>query len=130
MRRKAAGDIQFLSSLHLARPQPVEQTTPVLGEQTRDDGGCEPAPGGGRIANPTPLMQPDAQVSLSITTSLIDANRRQAIWRALDFLTRGVDDGDVSHLQISLKVTGQRVFADELHEKSSNAGMVGEVREF
>ncbi|MDA3014853.1 MAG: DUF499 domain-containing protein [Actinomycetota bacterium] len=126
----AAGDIQFLASLHLAAPKHVEPAPAPLGDETPGGGGTTPKPeDGGGAPIPKPPVQPDAQVSLSLTASLSDAAKREAVWRALDELARGVDDGVASHIQISLKVTGPRSWADELKQKGADAGMAGDVRE-
>jgi hypothetical protein len=40
-----------------------------------------------------------------------------------------VDDGVVSHIQISVKATEPWNWADELKQKGSHAGMASDVRE-
>lgn len=126
----AAGDIQFIPSLHLATPKPVKPSpVPSDGESTVGDEAAQKPGGGGGTPISKPSVQPDAQVSLSLTASLSDATKRQAVWRALDELARGIDDGVASYLQISLKATGPRSWADKLKQQGDDAGMAGDVRD-
>jgi hypothetical protein len=124
----AAGDIQFLASLHLAPPKPIEHAPVPDGQQPGGED-VAPKPGGGGSPSPKPPIQADAQVALSLTASLSDAAKRQAVWRALDEFARGIDDGLASHIQISLKVTGPRNWAEKLKQRGADAGMAGDVRD-
>lgn len=125
----AAGDVQFLASLHLATPKPVEPSptdgSGVVGPEAGGEVRPRPIGDGGVVA----VSEPDAQLTLSTTTSLTDNDRRNAVWRVLQALELGVDNGLASHIQISVKVTGPRGWADGLKEKGTAAGMAGDVRD-
>ncbi len=129
----AAGDIQFVPSLYLALPNPAHPPQGQVGEDRDTFSGeiiATPAVAdGGTTVIPPPSAEPDAQVTLSLTASLTDAIRRQAVWRALDELARGVDDGIASHIQISVKATGPRDWANIVSQKGEDAGMTGDVRD-
>jgi hypothetical protein len=80
-------------------------------------------------STPRTSPDPDAQLTLSLTTSLTDPARRQFVWKTLNDLAVGIDDGIASHIQISVKVTGPRRWAGEIKQRGDEAGMAGDVRE-
>jgi hypothetical protein len=108
-----AGEIAVGSpSLRLARPQPVSTSD----EQAE---GTETPPPDGKETKPSPPPSPpdrpavpEVQLSLTLTTSLTNQDRRNHVWDVLRRITAHVDDGDASHLQVVLKLV--------LHENAAN----------
>jgi hypothetical protein len=117
----AVGDIQFIPSLMLAAPISVEKPPPRL----RGEYG-KPVPGG--VSKPS-ASEPDAQVSLAITASLTDSSKREAVWKAMRALAEAIDDGNVNHIQISVKATGPKMWASDLRDKGAAAGMAVDIRD-
>ena len=75
------------------------------------------------------LGESDAQLTLSITASLSDQSKRAAVWQVLNDLAAGIDDGEASHIQLSVKVTSAKTWAKEMKDKGERAGMASDVRD-
>ena len=106
-------------SLHLAKPKfdgsskDAEGGTPTETEKRRaSDKGTDD----------TAAPAADVQLGLTITTSLTDDERRNAVWKILNELAMRVDDKDASHIQLVVKVVVPSSKTETLIEQSKKAG--------
>jgi hypothetical protein len=111
-------------SLHIAKP-PISEG--VKSTETVTHGSAEPdneAPTDKKSidgASPQPAVI-EVQLGLTITTSLSDEARRNAVWKMLNELATRVDDKDASHIQLVVKVVLPTARTEVLIQRSKEAG--------
>ena len=64
----------------------------------------------------------DVQVGFTITTSLTERTKRDAMWSLFNQLARQVDDGKAQHVQLTIKATVPKPEGESLADKAREAG--------
>lgn len=102
-------------SLRLARPMPAPGIEP----------GPEPGPGPGPGPEPGPgpsHVGVDVQLKVSVNTSLGETDRRNQVFKLLDELAAAVDNGEASHIQLSISTVVPEKKAEDLGGRANAAG--------
>ena len=108
-------------SLHLAKPASAEGNV----VSAPKDGGATEAHtphSAGKNEPGSSGTEAEVQVGLTVTTSLKDDGRRNAVWKILNELATRVDDKDVSHIQLVVKVVLPGPKTQALIDQSREAG--------
>jgi hypothetical protein len=82
-----------------------------------------PTPSGSqRPGTTTEISERDVQVGFTITTSLTERSKRDAMWSLFDQLASQVDEGKVQHIQLTIKATVPKPDGESLAGKAREAG--------
>jgi hypothetical protein len=110
----APGDIGLSSS--------TAQIAHAEAKEPEDGEGPEPRPGPTPTPTPPSPSARDVQVGLSLQASLRDPEKREAIYKMLQALSRAVDDDQVSHIQVSARATLPESASTEIISRADEAG--------
>lgn len=109
-------------SLHVAKPASAETQTEKPKDQATTQTDKKNAGASTKEGEGSGSSEAEVQLGLTITTSLRDDARRNAVWKILNELATRVDDKDASHIQLVVKVVLPSPKTQVLIEQSKEAG--------
>ena len=110
------------SSIHLEKPVPAEGSVDTPIDATGEGKDETDSFTQGKNSDKSESLETEVQLGLAITTSLSDDARRNAVWKILNELATLVDDKEVSHIQLGVKIVLPSPKTEKLIEQSKEAG--------
>jgi hypothetical protein len=109
--------------VRIIRSVPVEATPPGTVEHSASAAVTGTATLAGSAGpGTTEISEHDVQEGYTITTSLSEPTKRDAMWALFDKLASQVDDGKVQHIQLTVKATVPKHDGESLADKARGAG--------